>query len=121
MSICLFYLNMLAYFLHVLKLTKHQIVLVYCFVNQTWVLFNAYNVLFFSDQGHSFKPCNDGFVADRKNGHCYKLLDKKYISEDGHNQCTAMKADVLQFYSEAQLKGFMTLITTGRSKLFIIK
>ena len=63
---------------------------------------------------NSNHDCDPGFVADIKNGYCYKALSTRKNLDDGENYCrNYYDAELLLFDTNSQVKGFIELLNTG--------
>jgi hypothetical protein len=65
--------------------------------------------------------CDPGFVADIKNGYCYKVASTKENLDDGENYCrNNYDAELLLFDTNSQVKDFIELINAGNKNTNII-
>ncbi len=61
------------------------------------------------------EPCDPGFVADLDNGYCYFGYKEGTLSvSNGKDFCKSLSAELLAFENDAQIVGFLKLISSGK-------
>jgi hypothetical protein len=64
-------------------------------------------------------PCDSDFVADNKNGYCYKILLQKLSRDDGEQYCNYnYDAEMILFDNSYQAAGFVDLFKSGSNAFF---